>query len=79
MRTCFYCHGDKLIEVGFQHESDPLTKDYIVSGIVEPCYMCNGSGEVEEGCYCHAYCSCECICGAWDDVECTCKVLEGWE
>lgn len=36
------------------------------------CTVCNGTGEVEDGCYCHAYCSCECICGAWDDVGCNC-------
>lgn len=35
----------------------------------EDCYICHGTGEVEDGCYCAAHEPSECCCGAWSDVE----------
>ena len=72
MRKCFNCNGDKIIELIYQEGGEPLDKDFLVSGYIEPCLTCDGTGEIEEGCLCHAYCSCECLCGAWDDHECDC-------
>ena len=72
MRKCFSCGGDGIEEISFQDNNDPLDDSLLVSGIVTPCWYCNGKGEVEDGCYCAAPCSCECICGAWDDHECDC-------
>ena len=61
-RSCFSCDGDGWEEI-------ELGEGY---GILQQCYVCEGTGEVEDSCYCHAYCSCECICGAWADVKCDC-------
>ena len=72
MRTCYYCHGEKMVEEHYQYDNEPLDESYMVSGVVEHCRTCEGNGEIEDECSCSAYCSCECICGAWDDVECDC-------
>lgn len=72
MRKCFSCGGDGTEEISFQDDNEPLDERILVSGYVEPCWTCNGTGEVEDYCYCFALCSCECGCGAWDDHECDC-------
>ena len=64
MRPCFVCYGEGTID---EYDDD----DETVIG-KEDCYQCEGTGEVEDVCYCHAFCSCECICGAWDDRRCDC-------
>lgn len=61
-RPCFTCYGDKWEQIEFDNGF----------GLIEPCHTCEGSGEVEEGCHCSAYCSCECLCGSWYDIECNC-------
>ncbi len=35
------------------------------------CNDCDGKG-ITGVCNCHAFCSCECVCGAWDDISCHC-------
>lgn len=72
MRTCFGCGGDGTEEISLQDGNESLGEKILVSGIVTPCWYCNGTGEVEDGCCCAAHCSCECICGAWDDYVCDC-------
>ena len=71
-RQCFSCHGDGVDEISYQYDNKPLNEKVLVSGFIEKCYTCNGTGEIDDGCYCSAYCSCECICGAWDDHTCDC-------
>lgn len=72
MRVCFSCHGEKMVEDVYQCEGEQYYEGEIISGIVAPCHVCEGRGEVEGCCYCYAYCSCECLCGRWDDTPCTC-------
>lgn len=60
MRDCFSCRGEGVIDWG---DEEPDTQQ---------CNTCDGTGEVEDGCYCCAFCSCECCCGGWDGVECSC-------
>lgn len=42
--------------------------------LIEPCNLCEGTGRVEDGCYCCARTPFECGCGGWSDVD-----LDGWE
>lgn len=69
MRACFssYCFKGK--EVVWEDDGTEEGKDVVTES---DCHYCNGTGEVEDGCYCSARCSCECCCGAWDDTECCC-------
>lgn len=71
MRDCFSCEGGWH---NFIADDEGYNEDYKggITGEMEICLTCNGTGEVEDGCYCHAYCSCECICGAWSNFECNC-------
>lgn len=69
MRECFnsYCHKGK--ETEWVDDGTDAGKTVVTK---EDCHICDGSGEVEDHCYCSALCSCECCCGAWDDTECMC-------
>ncbi len=69
MRGCFnsYCHKGK--ETEWIDDGTDEGKTVVTE---EDCHICDGSGEVEDYCYCSALCSCECCCGAWDDTECMC-------
>lgn len=60
MRECPSCNGEG--ETEFEE------------GVVEPCNLCEGTGRVEDGCYCCARTPFECGCGGWSDVD-----LDGWE
>lgn len=63
MRPCFntYCQDGKELE--YNEITDELT-------VTEnDCNVCQGTGEVEDYCYCSAYEPDECMCGAWDDVR----------
>lgn len=73
MRTCFDCNGDKMIEDPYQVDGIFYCEEDLISGVVEPCYTCEGTGEVDDVCYCSAFCSCECCCGAWDGEPCHCR------
>ena len=63
MRTCEKCNGDKMLQEEYQLEGETYYEDEIISGVVEECWFCEGVGEVEDICYCSAYCVCECCCG----------------
>ena len=56
MRTCFSCNGEGSI---IFEEGEPP----------EPCDLCEGTGHIEDGCYCAAREPFECCCGGWDDVD----------
>ncbi|MNW08530.1 hypothetical protein D3C71_2053210 [compost metagenome] len=59
MRTCNRCQGSGEIDTS-ENEDGSHTGD---------CWMCEGSGEVEDGCYCMARTPFECGCGGWNDVD----------
>jgi len=64
-RDCFICHGSGKID---KYGDDDVT----VIG-KEDCYQCEGSGELEDMCYCGAWCVCECICDYFSyDEGCHC-------
>lgn len=68
MRPCYnlHCVGGK--EPVYVDNKVTSSDDPVIIGY-EDCYICKGTGEVEDGCYCAAHCPSECCCGAWDDVE----------
>lgn len=61
---CVVCEG-----TGCKTMGDVISGDVIYS--VQSCDECNGNGIVD-WCQCHAYCACECMGGAWDDMICNC-------
>lgn len=48
---------------------DDGTEDGYTITTPENCHICEGTGEVEDYCYCCAHEPSECCCGAWDDIE----------
>lgn len=69
MRECFsdFCYKGK--EVVHLEDGTEYGKELVTD---KDCPQCEGTGFVEDGCYCSARCSCECSCGAWDDITCFC-------
>lgn len=63
MRKCDRCQGTCEIDTSENEDGTQL----------ENCWMCEGSGEVEDGCICAARSPYECGCGGFD-VD-----LEYWE
>lgn len=58
MRPCFNLHCENGKEVEYLDDDTRVVTD-------EDCHICNGTGEVEDYCYCAATCKSECLCG-WD-------------
>lgn len=56
MRTCFSCNG----EGSTVFEEDQPS---------EVCDLCEGTGRIEDGCYCAAREPFECCCLGWSDVD----------
>jgi hypothetical protein len=65
MRPCYNLHCVDGKEPIYSLADD--TSENVVGW--EDCYICHGTGEVEDGCYCAAHEPSECCCGAWSDVE----------
>lgn len=60
MRPCYNIHCENGKEVDYLDDDTKIVTD-------NDCHICNGTGEVEEYCYCAATCESECLCGydAW--------------
>lgn len=73
MRKCHICQGKGMVQDEYQDQEtgEWFYDDEVVSGIVDTCWMCEGSGELE-GCYCSARCVCECGCGYEWQSDCYC-------
>lgn len=68
MRPCYNLHCvDGKVPMYADHEVS-YSDEPVIMGY-EDCYICQGTGEVEDGCYCAAHEPSECCCGAWSDVE----------
>lgn len=73
MRKCF----NQFCQNGKEMEYDETTDKLVVTN--NDCHICNGTGEVEDYCYCSAYEPNECLCGAWDDVRNSWYTNENYE
>lgn len=71
MRECFVCYGTGLEDAyDFDEKGRILNED---NPRKVPCYYCESTGEIEDGCHCGARCVCECGCYAYDSLdECNC-------
>lgn len=64
MRQCFmsYCNNGK--ETAWVDDGSDY--GYTITTDID-CLTCEGTGLVEDRCYCNSYEPNECCCGAWDD------------
>lgn len=68
MRPCYNLHCVDGKEPVYADNRVEYSDEPVIIGY-EDCYICHGTGEVEDGCYCAAHEPSECCCGAWSDVE----------
>ena len=75
MRECFisYCNNGKETE----WIDDGSEEGHTVVTDVD-CYYCEGTGTVEDYCYCYAHEPSGCCCGAWDDIYDEWYINEEW-
>lgn len=59
MRTCHICQGASEIDTSENEDGSHM----------EDCWMCDATGEMEDGCICAARSPYECCCGGWNDVD----------
>ena len=64
MRLCYNLHCVDGKEPIYADNKVEYSDDPVIIGY-EDCYICRGTGEVEDGCYCAAHEPSECSCGAW--------------